>query len=434
MLNSRSAFRLCTFNVVRTAVVAGLAVSVPGVAFAQERSSKLEEAKEASPVLEPVGARVGVFRAFIGGDAAAVYDDNIYAQDVGTVSDTYFKISPKLRITSDTTRYKFNVSAGLDRYEYADEDSESRTDWNVQGDVVAELLRDTNVTLYTGYRHATEERGAPDSPTTARSPVRYNSFTAGGGLSREVGRLKVRTIVDYEKLDYRDGRQGNGAVIDNDDRDRQYVAGGGELSYEFSSGYSAFGRLLFDRTAYDVPFDNAGFNRDGKGYRATGGVKLDLSNVVAGNIYAGYMRHNYKDPRLATYSGAVYGASLRWTPSRLTTISIDANRTVQETTQVGFRGYISSNIGVRVEHDLTRFIQLSGGLRIDKNNYLLVRTFVPLPVDRDDDLFFANLGVRYTFSRQVSLGAGWEYAKRSSNSPAADYERNKINVTLRLTF
>lgn len=411
-----------------------LACALPTAAWAQtERGSKLEAEKEVPPKLEPIGARIGVFRAFVGGDLSAVYDDNIYAQEVGKVDDIYFKISPKVRFVSDTSRYKLTLAAGLDRYEYSKQDSESRTDWNVRGDVVAELLRDTSVTLNAGYRRGTEERGAPDSPATARSPVRYDSFTAGGGLSREVGRLQLRTIVDYEKLNFDDGRLGNGTLVNNDDRDRQYVAGGAEIGYEFSPGYSIFGRALFDRVAYRLPFDDTGVNRDGKGYRLTGGVKFDLTNLMEGNVFAGYMRRNYKDPRFADYGGLAAGASIRWTPTRLTTISIDGNRSVQETTQVGYRGYISTDFGIRVEHELTRFIQLNGGVRYAKNKYLLVG--IPaVALQRDDDLYFANVGVQYTLNRQFALGLGWDYAKRSSNQALSDYTRNKVMATLKVTL
>jgi hypothetical protein len=426
--------RLRAARISFAAMAFGLVVGLSSAAQAQtERGSKLEAEKEAPPKLEPIGARVGVFRAFVGADLAAVHDDNIFAQETGKVSDTYVKISPKVGFTSDTSRYKFNLSAGLDRYEYADEDSESRTDWNVRSDVVAELLRDTNVTLYAGYRHATEERGAPDSLVTARSPVRYDSFTAGGGLSREAGRLQLRTIVDYEKLNFDDGRLGNNAVVNNDDRDRQYVAGGAELGYEFSPGYSVFGRALVDRVAYRVPFDDGGFNRDGKGYRLTGGVKFDLTNLMEGNIFAGYMRRNYKDRRFSNYGGGAYGASVRWTPTRLTVITVDANRNIQETTQLGYRGYISTSFGVKVQHDLTRFIEINGGLRYDKNKYLLVG-LPTVRLQRDDDLIFANVGLLYTFSRQFALGVGWDYAKRSSNQPLSDYTRNKVMATLKVTL
>lgn len=434
MLHWLSASRSRMTSISGTAIAVGLLAALPVPALAQtERSSKLEAEKEVPPKLEPVGARVGVFRAFVGGDLSAVYDDNIYAQDTGKVDDTYFKISPKFSLVSDTSRYKLTLAAGLDRYEYSKQGSESRTDWNMRGDVVAELLRDTSVTLNAGYRHATEERGAPDSPVTARSPVRYDSFTAGGGFSRDVGRLQLRTLVDYEKLNFDDGRLGNNAIANNDDRDRQYVAGGAEIGYEFSPGYSIFGRALLDRVAYRIPFDDTGFNRDGKGYRITGGVKFDLTNLMAGNVFAGYMRRNYKDPRFANYGGGAYGASIRWTPTRLTTISIDANRTVQETTQVGYRGYISTNFGVRVEHELTRFIQINGSMRYDKNKYLLVG-LPTVTLTRNDDQYFANLGLQYTFSRQLALGVGWDYAKRSSNAALADYSRSKISATLKVTL
>ena len=419
------------------AIAIGLVSALPGAALAQtERGSKLEAEKEQPPKLEPIGARIGAFRAFLSLDTTAFYDDNVYAQETGKRDDTYVKVSPSVRLTSDTSRYKANFTAGLDRYEYSKLDGESRTNWNVNGDVVAELMRETSLALNAGYRHATEERGAPDSPVSARSPVRYDSFTAGGGFSREIGRFQARTIVDYEKLGFKDGRQGNNVVINNDDRDRQTVDLGGELSYEFSPGYRIFGRGLYDRVAYRVPLDDTGFNRDAKGYRLTSGVSLDLTNTVSGNVFVGYMHRTYKDPAFRNYGGMAMGANLRWNPTRLTTIFIDANRGIQETAQVGYRGYIATNFGVRIEHDLTRFIQLRGGARYDKNKYLLgaVRAPTPLPIARDDDLFFANIGLAYLLSRQVSFGANFDYAKRSSNILNADYTRNKGSVFVKLTF
>ncbi len=418
------------------AVASGLLLTVSGTANAQERGSKLEAEKEQPPKLEPVGARVGAFRAFLGLEGAAVVDSNVYATENNKRDDTYFKISPSIRLTSDTSAYKANFSAGADRYEYSKLDNESRTNWNINGDVVAELLRDTSVTFNAGFRRTTEERGAPDSPVTARSPVRYTSFTAGGGLAREVGRLQLRTIVDYEKLNFDDGRQGNNVVINNDDRDRQYLALGGEISYEFSPGYRIYGRGLYDRVAYRLPLDDTGFNRDAKGYRLTGGVKFDLTNVISGETFVGYMHRNYKSPAFQNYGGLAYGANLRWNPTRLTTVSIFSNRGIQETTIVGYRGFISTNFGVRVEHDLTRFIQLQAGLRYDKNKYILgaIRAPALLPPGRDDDLVFANAGLNYLLSRQVTFGANWEYAKRSSNIANADYTRNKGTVFVRLSF
>jgi hypothetical protein len=416
------------------ALAVGILATLPATALAQERGSKLEAEKEAPPKLEPVGASFGAFRAYVGGDAGVVYDDNVYALTTGKSHDTYFKIAPKARITSDTSRYKFNASAGVDRYQYAKLKSENRTDVTVKSDVIAEFMRDTSVTFSAGYRSTHEERGAPDSPVTAKSPVRYESLTAGGGLAREVGRLQARAIVDYEKLSFKNGQQGNGTTINNKDRDREYVAGGGELSYEFSPGYRIYTRALLDNVSYRLRFDDSGFNRNGHGYRVTGGVKFDLTNVIAGSVFAGYMHRKYTDVRFPDYGGAAYGANLRWNPTRLTTIVVDANRGIQETTQIGYRGYISTDFGVHIQHDLTRFVQLDAGARYSKNKYLLATAVAPVPLDRSDDIYMANFGVTYIFSRQISLAAGWDYTKRSSNAPATDYTRNKASATLKLTF
>lgn len=422
--------------VAQGALAVGLASVLAGAADAQERGSRLEAELETPPKLPAVGARLGAFRAFVGGTAGATYDDNIYAQDGAKVDDVYFKLSPNVKVSSDTSRYKLNLAAGLDRYEYSDRTSESRTDWNVNGDILTELLRDTTVSLNSGFRRATEERGSPDSPVTAVSPVRYEAFTAGGGFSREVGRLQARTVADYQVLNYDDGRQGNGAIINNDDRDRKTLSGGGELSYSFSPGYRIFARALLDRVWYRLPVDDNGYNRDARGYRLTGGLKFDVTSVIDGGIFAGYMHRSYKDIAFADYSGIAYGANIRWAPTRLTTVRFAANRDVQETTQIGYRGYVSTDFGVRVEHELRREITLKLGARYAKNRYLL-SSVVPAGgalVHRDDDLYYANAGVDYLLNRQFSVGFGWDYVKRSSNAVASDYSRNKVFGFLKVTL
>lgn len=411
-----------------------LVTVLPSLAQAQERGSKLEAELEVPPELPAVGARLGALQAFVGGTAGVTYDDNIYAQEGSKIDDVYFKLSPNVKVTSDTSRYKFNVGANLDRYEYSQRDSESRTDWNVNGDVMAELLRSTAVTFNAGFRRATEERGAPDSPVTAVSPVRYTAFTAGGGLSREVGRLQARTVMDFQQLNYDDGRQGNGAIINNDDRDRKTLSGGGEISYGFSPGYRLFVRALLDQVWYRLPFDDNGFNRDAKGYRLTGGLKFDVTNVIEGGIFAGYMHRSYKDVRFDDYSGIAYGATVRWAPTRLTTVRLSANRDVQETTQVGYRGFVSTDFGVRVEHELQRNIRLKAGARYAKNKYLLASSVPAGTPQRDDDLYFVNAGVDYLLNRQFTVGLSWDYGKRSSNALAADYTRNKVLAFVRVTL
>jgi hypothetical protein len=63
-----------------------------------------------------------------------------------------------------------------------------------------------------------------------------------------------------------------------------------------------------------------------------------------------------------------------------------------------------------------------------------VRPPAVLPAQRDDDLLFANIGVSYVLSRQITFGAGWDYAKRSSNIVNADYTRNKGTVFVKVTL
>ena len=60
--------------------------------------------------------------------------------------------------------------------------------------------------------------------------------------------------------------------------------------------------------------------------------------------------------------GAAYAANVEWYATPLTTVSFSARRDVEETGAAGAATYLSSDLGLRVDHELRRNIILSGGV------------------------------------------------------------------------
>lgn len=52
---------------------------------------------------------------------------------------------------------------------------------------------------------------------------------------------------------------------------------------------------------------------------------------------------------------------------------------------------------------------------------------------REDDLFYAGLGLNYKLHRWLDIGARYSYSERDSNALNASYEDNLFMLTVSLT-
>lgn len=391
----------------------------------------------AAQKIEPVGASIAGIKANLALDAAVFYDSNIYASGANSYADVIGKLSPSAQLTADTSRFFLSLGAGATRFEYADQADENRTDWHGDGKLEVEPLRATFIRLRGAYRHLHEDRGSPDSPVGAINPTAYDLLTGGVSLSRELGRLQAVLELDHSDYDYRNGERGNASTINNDDRDRKRFTGGAEIRFEISPGYSVFSRAELSRIRYRLDEDDDGYDRDSKGLKAIGGVKFGLSNLLEGDIYAGYLGRKFEDTVFADVSDVTFGAGLTWHPSRLTRISLNADRSVEETTQADYKGFLQTSAAIRVEHELTRTLTLIGGGRYSENDYLR-RMDESLPGEgaispsRLDKMYMANAGLRYALNRNMAVDLGYDWTQRASNAAASDYQRHKATLSFSL--
>jgi len=262
--------------------------------------------------------------------------------------------------------------------------------------------------------------------------VKFKAFDSGIGFERVASRAIFGLDAGYKNLNFNDVRRNNGTIENSDDRDRDLAVIGGKVGYEFSPGYSFIVRAAYDTVGYDQSVDDQGFDRDSEGFRVTGGIAFELSQLLTGDVFAGYISRNYDDVRFETIDEPTFGAGLNWSPSELTTVRITADRTIQETVFQGYNGYVDTTAAVRLEHELTRQLTLNGSVRYARNKY--VRSVGSTSPKRTDDITGASIGVRYAINRLLYAAAGYEYQNRASDLPATDYKRNKFLLTLGAQF
>lgn len=396
------------------AAVAGSLAAHLSYAQTPERGVTVTERQR--PDLDPLGIRAGGFLVMPKLKVDGVYDDNVFATDNNTIDDFLAIISPSLRVISDWNTHSLEFHGGADVGRYADQTDEDYIHYNLGTSGRLDIQRGTSLTAGVDYVATTEDRGSPDD-VNGTEPTEYTILTPRFGGTHRWNRVSLDVGAQAQIYDF-DDVPSAGGIINNDDRDRTRYLLTMQGNYEIVPQYAAFLRVALNQVDYDSAVDDAGVNRDSDGYEIVAGTRIDLTGILFGDVFAGYRSQSYDDPSLKKVEGISYGGALTWNVTNLTTIKGSIQRTVDETTQAGASGYLSTAYNASVDHELLRnlLIGLSAGLT--NNDYE--------GISREDDVYRVGAYARYLMQRNLYLSLNYNYTNRDSSITGADYERNII--------
>ena len=147
-----------------------------------------------------------------------------------------------------------------------------------------------------------------------------------------------------------------------------------------------------------------------------------MTHVLVGEIFAGYVARRYDDAAFDDTAEFAFGAGLKWFPSMLTTVSVDAARTIEDTSITSASGYVSTHGEIGVDHELLRNLILSGRLGYENAEYQ--------DIARSDDILRASLTGRFLVNNNLHCDVSWQYVERSSSDAAFDYQTNQFTLSL----
>ncbi|MGE0152926.1 MAG: outer membrane beta-barrel protein [Reyranellaceae bacterium] len=373
------------------------------------------------PDYDPLGVRLGGFLLYPAFAVRQLFTSNVYATDSGTVSDFITVAEPSLDLRSNWNNHSLSFHADAAIGRYWDETSENYNDFNVSTAGRLDVTSMTQVFAGAGYRYLHEERSSPDD-AGGREPTRYSIASAGLGVQQRFNRLVFRVDGNFDRYKYRDTPAVGGGDIDQSDRDRNETTLRLRGGYEFTPLRELYFLASVNRRNYDDARDNAGFDRDSRGFELAAGLRYDLSGVTFLDFYLGYSQQNYEDGSLKTARGPSGGLSLIWNVTRLTTVTGKVSREIEETTLTNASSYFSTKAELRVDHELLRNAILSGFAAYQRDNYK--------GIDRDDNGYLLGVSGRYLFDRHFSAEAGYTFRARNSNAPNTDYNENLIMLRL----
>lgn len=363
---------------------------------------------------QPKGIEAGSFLFFPKIEVDGLYNSNVFAEETNKKSDTILRISPDFQFRSRFTRHELNIAAKAERYIYDTYSSDDRTDLSTNVDGRLDIDRSWEATLNLDAFKRAEDRGSPDAAAGLKPTSTYG-MTANAGTRKEQGRFVFAANGKVSRRTFDNVETSTNTVVNNHDRDRWEYVGQVRGEYAVYDVISVVGVAELNQRDYDDRLDDNGFARSSNGFRLETGVSIDISQLVKGDITAGYFEQDYDDARLKSPSGLGFRARLNWTPSRMTVVVPSLEREVDETISQNVSSLVRTSGGVLIRHELQRNIVLtaSGNIRHEKYEGTSERAWN----------YDARLRGTYAFTPEFFTAGEVAYRDRNSTRVNSSYEQ-----------
>src|SRR5262249_8922180 len=156
------------------------------------------------------------------------------------------------------------------------------------------------------------------------------------------------------------------------------------------------------------------------------GVTFGLTNLISGEIGAGYVQQQFVDPTIGTIAGPSYRALLTWRPTRLIDINFKAEQLVTETAQTSSSGVLADGLQLGIDYELRRNVVFSatGAYEVDRFFGMI----------RKDDVITTDQRVKYKLSRYGSIAVYHTYTNRNSDVPIFSYDKHQVGLNVTAQF
>ena len=412
---------------------------IAGTAAAQEQGGsnyysrdKYEAVRDRhQPAFDPEPIRLGAFLVNATGVVGATANSNVYAQENNEKSDVIGRVGAEVSGATNWSVHEVGFDLSAFHNEYLDLSDESANEFyaNLRGrlDVTRNVAVGGRVFLDKGV----EQRYSPAGVGGLEKPIEYTFTGVEGYANYQSDRFRWSNSVGITEWDYKDGRLiGSGLPYDQDFRDGQTTHGRTRLSYAISPDLAVYTQATAHDDTYDTQqvIGGALRSRDSSGYTVAAGVDFELMTLIRGDIAVGYLSEDKKDNYFKDVDGLSVDGRMEWFPTRLTTVTLSGGRRVVDTGIYESPSAVSSNIGVRVDHELRRNLILSAEASFSNDDYQ--------EINRSDDLTSFGVSARYKMNKKVQFDAFARHLNRDSSQSVGlsggGYDINLVGVEIRL--
>lgn len=379
-------------------------------------------AQRPRPEFDPTPINLGSFQFFPSIEVGGVYNTNVYAQSSPITGDFVGLVRPAVSLFSNWSRHAIALSMQGDVGFYADQSSEDYSDGIMSFRGRYDIRNQSAITYGADYQRLTEGRTSPDT-TFAAEPVTYNYYKFFGRVDHQQGKFNFRPEISTRTYDFDPTSSRTARVVTQDFRDRRQDETKLQISYDLMRFWKPFIRGEYNWRDYD-----SNSRRNSQGWDVVGGTGFEFSGgIITGEVFAGWMEQDYRNwngsNRSDVISAGHLGGKMLWNITNLTSLEIEADRSIEETTGTTYRGVVISGGAVTLTHELRRNLLLEANF--DASN----SEFIGAP-PRVDETYRYGTGLRYFFNRHLYGDLEYNYTVRSSDLDTAEFNGHTFGFRL----
>jgi len=384
-----------------------------------DRQRTLAVNQRAQVGYEEVGLRSDGFAIYPRLKAQIAYDDNVRAFQEGGDGDFGFALEPSIRAVSEWSRHQLGVSASASATRFAKLKTENTETFAVQGEGRYDAGDEIRLYGYVGYRRDVERRSAPGALRNSLRPIAFKTATAGTQLTWQGNRLRLAATGEVSQLNYDEVRTSQGVRLDPRELDRKRYQAGLRADYAITADLALLVSARVSKIDYNPPVNTITPDRTARKAEVLAGISFEFTDLLRGEVAVGYINQNFESSGIRDFSGFGGRAQIEYFPTRLTTVVFDASRTLQDAGNPLAPSYRRTRVGLRVDHELYRYVVVSAFADYESNRFQL-----PSRTERRPHI---GLSGQYLANRHVTLFTRFDHL-RVTTRPAGIGRRLTDNV------
>ncbi len=348
------------------------------------------------------------------------FSDNIYYTSTEERNDSITTTTPGVKL-----QYPFRMHrADLEYYSvfsrYHSYTTENTTDEHANGSVNLKFGSLFGLNLSDAYLNGHEPRSASSTGFIER----FQTNAATASATYQLADLS-KVQLDYSKSLWR--------FQTSTFRNRDEGFFSGYFYYRFLPKTSAF--IEYDHK--QVVFSQSSLDLDNNVDSLLAGLTWEISARSKGTVKGGMIKKDFTSPTQGDFKGWTGYADVHHDFTDNTSILLNGQRTVNETSLLGNRYFITTGVYAELTHRFVR--KLSGVVR---GSYGIDNYADPVVTDpitnastvRTDRTLFGGLGLKYKMKDWLEFAVDYNARERRSNIPVNDYNEHSYILTANISL
>ncbi len=358
------------------------------------------------PLYQQQGVRLGGYTVNANLDETVGYDSNLTGAS-NAPSSGFISTSSTVTATSNWSRNRLGLSAGLDNYSYFSNPQQNYTNYSASAGGGYTIGRhDLNI----GYTHLRQhQRGTDIGAVASTAPVPYDVDAIRTDYTIDTGRFSFTPNVDVRLFQFGTATVA-GQQTSQQYRDRTVITGGVTTRYELSDQRGILVVLQGLSSHYIRPQPGTPSN-DSKTALLLAGLDYQATGLWRYRVLGGVEVREFAAAQFGTRVAPVLEASVIYTPTGLTTLTGSARRAIEDPQSEGVAGYTFTTVGLVVDHEYRRNILLQGRANFQAAQFL--------EGSGTSTSYTLGAGVNWLVNRRVRLSADYDATQQNGSNNAS---------------